>query len=810
MTQEVRRLPLVIRPLPDEPFDSWFEAMAHAHDATVCEMAIALGLLGEDGTWRGGGVTAAWAIRLDAGQASTLEAATGIAAEEFHQMTRVRFWQFGARHARNGSLSGGAPVAGNGGRFCPECLADDGGRWRMSWQLPTGFACLRHRRLLADTCAACGLPPRRRGHPGNLIPRPGHCHNRASGTAVRDKRCRGDLTADAHRIEVGGAVLDAQRTVFRTLSSGRASFGIYAQMPQPALVVLDDLRLLARLGRNIAQEQADLVSTDANLPLAMRFQAETPLGDWTKGRPERAASIAVGVTLAIEALQDRESALRLLNGRLSAYTTYSPHTPQLQELMAASLGRRRRPTAVLQSASIPAADPAATARKLPIMLWDAWARRLVPRRTNREIAATALSAAVTLAGTPLTHAAALQYLDPQAPSGQVTQVMRQLGQSPSESGTIVALIRLAEHLAQTDVPIDYSRRRALDCEGLLPRDQWVAICRECNVHPGSVRRYVTAKHYLFQRITGSPLLHAPTAWRDRLTVNDREVGEFGSSIPALVRAALTRVGREFLATNDIQEPLEWQPSHELVADLDLPPAPAGEGVLWPVARPARDIAAPTARAMQRAYRAGATMRELSEQAGLSRQTIARVLHDIDTDSRIGRPREFHFDPDWLRDRYIADKLTIAQIADQAGCSTTLIRRSLRKAGIEARDRGTGSTVAMMHPHPLAGDSSLLRKVLIGRNGVQRAQRYLAAVGQPSMRAAASSLGAPVGTVRAQLKRIAHDAGGPLFQAAVRGGPLTLTARGETLATELRRAFRSGDQCYGACDESVDDASQSRV
>ena len=45
----LRRLLHVAMPLPDEPFDSWVEFMAHSYGATVGEMARALGLIGSDG-----------------------------------------------------------------------------------------------------------------------------------------------------------------------------------------------------------------------------------------------------------------------------------------------------------------------------------------------------------------------------------------------------------------------------------------------------------------------------------------------------------------------------------------------------------------------------------------------------------------------------------------------------------------------------------------------------------------------------------------------------------------------------------------
>lgn len=44
-----------------------------------------------------------------------------------------------------------------GSHFCPECLAEDDGAWRLAWKLPWSFACVRHEALLVDTCPSCGL-----------------------------------------------------------------------------------------------------------------------------------------------------------------------------------------------------------------------------------------------------------------------------------------------------------------------------------------------------------------------------------------------------------------------------------------------------------------------------------------------------------------------------------------------------------------------------------------------------------------------------------------------------------------------------
>ena len=44
-SDEVRVLPFRVRPLPDEPLDSWLEKMAATYGATMNEMACALGLI---------------------------------------------------------------------------------------------------------------------------------------------------------------------------------------------------------------------------------------------------------------------------------------------------------------------------------------------------------------------------------------------------------------------------------------------------------------------------------------------------------------------------------------------------------------------------------------------------------------------------------------------------------------------------------------------------------------------------------------------------------------------------------------------
>jgi hypothetical protein len=391
----VRVLPFRVRPLPDEPFDSWLETMAARYRSTISEMACALGLIEQKHglavsatRW----MAAGWATTLTFDEAGRLEDSTGIPAAHFQEMTRMRFARHAIRHTRSGRISARCPVGGAGGRFCPECLLDSGGRWRMSWQFPFGFACPRHRKLLLDVCPACGQPARFVGHPLAEIPVPGQCHNRLEHSGGPTSRlCRADLTAATDADSVSDAVLGAQRRMMRIVSTGDARFGIYSRATQPAVRVFEDIRLLARAA-------LDALDTGQDNHIAGLPREVLPAG-LSSSRTNGAARAAAGHAAAIGALEDETEVAELLQGRIARSTSYTQHTPQLQALIAASLGRRRRPTAFLQSAPLSERDPAERARKVPAQMWDPWLRRFAPLRVGREVAATALSAAVVFTGT---------------------------------------------------------------------------------------------------------------------------------------------------------------------------------------------------------------------------------------------------------------------------------------------------------------------------------------------------------------------------------------------------------------------------
>lgn len=779
----LRRLPHVVMPLPDEPFDSWVEFMAHDYGATVGEMARALGLIDSDGVPSVVPQSArAWSTALEPNQLRNLEVATGRRGEEYRAMTRTTFAASAIRLTPQGRISASCPSTGVAARYCPECLADSGGRWRLSWQFPFGFACLRHKRLLVDACLTCGQPPRLIGHPITLVPEPGHCHNRPTTEAPAIRaRCGADLTATGELVFADDATREAQRAILRVVASGIGEFGIYADGRPSTIQVLSDMSLLSRAGRQALVDDQRFGWLQVDTINAGVIEAHPRTGK-VDLRPSTAAEVALGNTIAFEALQAGERVADLLRGRVSVHTALDHYSPPLRDHVSRALGRVRRPTATLQSLKLSAADPEARAAKLPAVLWPEVTARLAPRRLDTEIAGGALSAAVVFVGTQLTHGSAIKLLDAEARGRQVSHVMRSLGRNGPEADTIRAIARLASFLDEQSTPIDFARRRSIDYADMLPRDEWVEICRVANVLPGGDRRWQAARGYLYALVSGNRLSRAPFAEEPGFP-SFAELTHFQSGLPETVAEALASSAADFLRARGIDEPVEWSPGPDVVGGLpDTTDAIDGH---WPTARPARAMVKP-ARAVT-AYSAGRSVREIALEHGVARQTIGRVLADEGVETRSGRQRAA-IDQEWLRQRYLVERHTIPEIAAEVGVTMTTINRHLEASGIPRRARGAASRATAIRVDPRAGNSPLLRRILVGQDSLQRAERFLVVARHDTMTAAAREIGVTLSILATQMKRLGADAGGPLITRAMRAQPLTLTDLGAEVRRELKQAF----------------------
>lgn len=676
----VRRLPFVLPPLPDEPFDSWFQVMGDRLDATAGELEAALGLRAD--------VQAPlpirmWATALTEKQLDSLEHATGIARDVLRATTRTVFAGSVVQRTDHGTLAPASLSNVASARYCPDCLADSGGRWRLSWEFPFGFACLRHRRLLADTCPACGQPPNRRLLRKH-VPHPGRCANPRVPSSVdpageSPQHCEHVLGAGGVAAVVAHPdVLAAQRLILRIVSQGEGRGGIWASGPQPAHRALTDWRTLARFVLEArARPHGIFDERFTRLGFPPRTTATGRRFTW---KACRAADVAAGYTIAGHALHDPDLLTRILQRHVKQATPYAGMSPQLQARIAETRGSRRRITFALRTSST-SGDPVRRAGRMPAMMWPEWTDLLSPHRLDRGNASSALAAAVIVVGSQLTHTEAVALLDPTAPARQVTLVMRELGRHPTEFDSVAAIVRLAEHLDATPTTIDYARRRALDYTHLLPAEHWESLAIAANVHTGHPRRGILARAHLHRLLSGNSTRRLPTA--DRLTPDsppptDAEITSFTRNAPPRVLDALEQVAADFLTVHGIHEPVTWQPDPQAVGMPDFPRPPLPDpGETWSPRRPVRG--APKGDEHDRIlalHRDGASIRTLAHTLGQSRQTITRILTDHGIPLTPGCPRQHTIDPAWVREQHTHHGRTVADIAVEIGCSTSTIRRVL--------------------------------------------------------------------------------------------------------------------------------------
>ena len=402
-TTPPRTLPIRVAPAPGEALDSWQEALAARLQATPGDLAAAMfpAAARRPGTTRPGST-----IMLADDEAAAIAAACQVSVLAVRDLTLARYDGIALRIDRQTGRVARNFLWGRatGSRFCPACLAQTAGRWQLSWRLGWSFACLIHRRLLADACPQCGRMQRRQPHPLQLVPHPGTCGNAAPRAAgVSPPRCGADLTAAPSLILAPGhPVLTAQQFIDDIISAGRASAGIYTSCPQPAAAALADVRALAATalaaaspGDLAAVLPADIIAEYAAAVAAPHIRhssAPTTSGIFPGAlAPASAAVAAAGVTAAVQALRhraphDAAGTLRLTfrAEETGTWTRAREASPALHAVRLAALGQLAEPGRPRQARSCRNSPGKAGARAVLARLdrpADATAARNIPANT---------------------------------------------------------------------------------------------------------------------------------------------------------------------------------------------------------------------------------------------------------------------------------------------------------------------------------------------------------------------------------------------------------------------------------------------
>jgi hypothetical protein len=624
----VAAIPIRLAPLPGEALDSWLEAYADLLHVTVRDIFTFAGV---DWGRVNGDQDAGkpWLVQLGEPDLAALSAATGVLPGTLAGMTLGRYQGTGLaevtappgmrrtpRWWRQLSCS----------RYCPRCLAANGGRWMLAWRIPWAFACTGCQVLLADACPGCGRRHRRTrtGQPRQ----PGRCD--LTGLPLPPPRppgattfsCTSDPAATpAAALPAGGRVLAAQQHVDALISALLASRGRPAETAA-LRQQLDDIYAVARAAASAVNGQAGLPPAAAAVlgELAARPGAPAPQGPGGRagelpGPVDRylrqlAPVAAFGTAVADIMLHGRAddpdpeiAAWLAANGAIrrsqpgpgDMLADWNRSSPALQAALARPLAarldtfRQLRYRAIAGPARIPRPHQARhLAAVLPALIWPGWALRLMPPEGANFLsyrAGLTVMLAVAVTGAPDCRTAReLIGLHPAHPSDLATFASRLRKHAILEPVT-AAICQLARQLEDNGTPIDYARRRRLPrlAQAQLDVTAWRRQ-RHILRHPATwgqpqqpdnttlpadpVREHL-ARLRLIEILTGTHPRYLPGPLQLPAT-RTQHYSSFTLTMPAQLDLCLRRQASSLLSKASIDEPVTWEPPPGWVTGITWP------------------------------------------------------------------------------------------------------------------------------------------------------------------------------------------------------------------------------------------------
>lgn len=567
-------LPILEPLLPDESIDSWLETLAALNH---CEPRHIV----HQQSQSNGHAAAPLSISLQPATADALSKRTGVEPETLLHATLSRYRTVGLSRV-SGQRQGEASWSFYPGtKYCPDCLAARGLRWKLEWHLSWINACPEHHRLLLHRCPACHAPPRSAGwpHPPRAADTTGNrrIHSCAAACATEelaaaptpqltpaalaetDARIRALLDDDTIHLPYTGNVTIGLRYFFTDLTflTRRALDALRAgRIPDEALRA-------ARLDPHLAHTLVDPNTAGSarirkhEVPFPLKMLAATHLALWSLDTVEEHSRPEHGWLKPAEAKAIVSSLNRNRNSRHTRYlarlvgqaATRQPPSPQTD-----GMGRLRSRFAA--RALLNARPHAIDTSLLPATLWPTAVERAptMPPRVARTFSQLAPIAIASIGRDPNYHRLALQFgLD--EPNEILRRSLNHLVHNENGTATRDHLLSLRDHLATHGVPIDYRRRRRLfTTPTLLLSQRRLRSLARTGGKPRSAGFSWMMNRYVWQLLTGyapmitqgAELLHGPAGYAYRRFVN---------TMPPQLQIAAGETAERLLRRHRIGEPV---------------------------------------------------------------------------------------------------------------------------------------------------------------------------------------------------------------------------------------------------------------
>lgn len=751
MTATQRRIPIHLAPIEGEALDSWLEALARRTHTSWGDLITAVGL-GESPTTRWlppwvvdltsvqrEAIHQATGVGLDTIERMTLSHYEGRALAVAPSRDRLdNTFPWGPRV---GSRYCPQCLGESNGRWQ---LA-----WRLSWTfacLEHG-SLLVDRCPVCRTHSRVGTRPADLIPAQGRCEAPAQ-----AGLTKLSRCGADLTTAPAHHFPDDDPVLMAQRWVDQLIAGRSVQAGLLANSRGDGREVLHAMRTIAvRVLSYVTPAELETIIPAELLRAYQRGHPALPTAEKRSTAkevslmsPRSAALTAVGVLAALHCLdrpdvQSAGEATRWLLESMRAKgarpsTTRVPWSKGITTpVQLAALGPSLKPSEQLKYRtatawpSIPTHSEAGQiARSIPTSLWQNWSLPLSMPGCHQRQLRPALSVALLLVGAPIALDIGVRILRSPVDDHGVSRVLQLLQKRTDWLQISRGLDLLAEHLLATEVPIDYQRRRRLDYSTLLPDSAWLRVCRETDTAAQGMAGATVARFYLQERLLGSHVQN------DAITPALRtKIADFPYYLTPELSDALDGHAVEFLASQGVHgEPVHYHLSTRCVRGLQWPGTSPDSADIEALHRHVRDgvalghaarmagVELEVARYLLTCYptptratgECGAyyrakhayprqrfiddyqiqrrSLRDLAHDAGVSRQTMARLAGDYKIDLRdVGRATKRTIERDWLYAEYVTHGRPLPDLAREQGVSTSTMARWAKTYAIPLRPRG---------------------------------------------------------------------------------------------------------------------------